>query len=49
MTNGREGSGAHQVIWNGRNDDGIPVGNGVYFYRLQAGTFTQMRRMLLLK
>ena len=28
---------------------GVPVGNGTYFYRLTAGEFTHMRRMLLLK
>ena len=42
-------AGTHIAIWHGRNDAGAQVGNGVYLYRLQAGEFTQMRRMLLLK
>lgn len=42
-------AGVHALRWNGRNEAGIQVGNGVYFYRLQAGAFSQVKRMLLLK
>ena len=42
-------AGIHQSVWNGRNEQGQQVSNGVYFYRLQAGEFVEMRRMLLLK
>jgi len=42
-------AGTHQVVWNGRDASGMRVGNGVYFYRLETGGYTQMRRMLLLK
>lgn len=37
-------AGIHQVVWNA-ND----VPTGVYFYRLEAGDFTQTRKMLLAK
>jgi hypothetical protein len=46
---GVRSAGAHEVIWNGRSDEGAKVGNGVYLCRLQAGGFAQVRRMLLLK
>lgn len=37
-------AGIHQVVWNAAE-----VPTGVYFYRLEAGDFTQTRKMLLAK
>jgi len=39
-------SAAH---WNGRNQDGQFVSSGMYFYRLKAGDFQAVRRMLIVK
>jgi len=36
--------GHHQVIWNPRN-----LSSGFYFYKLEAGSFIQTRKMILLK
>ena len=41
--------GPNSVMWDGRDDTGIAVSTSTYFFRLQAGNFSQMRRMLLLK
>lgn len=41
--------GYHTAIWNGRNTGGERVGSGVYVYKLQAGSFTQARKMLLVQ
>jgi hypothetical protein len=42
-------AGAYEVRWDGADDSGKAVSSGVYFYRLQAGTHTATRRMMLLK
>ena len=46
---GRLAAGEHRVKWDGRDETGGLVSSGIYFYRLRAGTFEQIRRMALLK
>jgi flagellar hook assembly protein FlgD len=42
-------AGTHNVVWNGKDDNGNSVGSGMYFYKMQAGEHTDVRRMLMLK
>ena len=42
-------AGRHAVVWDGRDRQGRKAANGLYFYRLRAGDFAQVRKMLLLK
>lgn len=44
LLEGEQMSGRHWVTWNADN-----MSSGVYFYRLTAGTFTETRRMVLLR
>ena len=37
------------AYWDGNNDDGEPVGSGVYFYELRAGDFSATRKMVIAK
>ena len=37
------------VYWDGRNNVGETVGSGVYFYQLQTGDYSAMRKMVILK
>ena len=37
------------IHWGGRNTNGESVSSGVYFYRLQAGDYSQTRKMVILK
>lgn len=41
--------GHYEVIWNGRDRAGRQAASGTYFYSLQAGEFTETRRMTLVK
>jgi hypothetical protein len=49
LVSGAVSAGSHRVTWDGRDGRGRPVGSGVYFCRLDAGEFTQTRRMVLLR
>jgi len=42
-------TGRHQVIWHGDDANGQQVASGVYFYRMQAGSFSQSKTMLLVR
>jgi hypothetical protein len=42
-------AGAFRVTWGGTDMNGQAVSSGVYFYRLQAGDYIEIRKMLLLK
>ena len=42
-------AGPHAVEWNGLDAQGKPQASGVYFYRLEAGDFVDMKRMILVR
>ncbi len=44
---GAQAAGAHSILWDGRDSHGRKVAPGVYFYSLQAGGETQVRKMVL--
>ena len=49
LIDGRVASGQQRVMWNGCDRAGVPVAAGLYFCRLQAGTFSQTRKLLMIK
>ncbi|MFC1730708.1 T9SS type A sorting domain-containing protein [candidate division KSB1 bacterium] len=42
-------AGFHEIMWNGTNEAGLHVSSGLYFYRIQAGEFSAVKKMLLIK
>jgi hypothetical protein len=42
-------AGAYTVMWNGRNDSGLELAAGVYLFRIEAGRFSDTKKMVLLK
>ncbi len=49
LVDGVEAGGYRSVTWDGTSDSGTRVASGVFFYRLEAGIFTDTKRLLLLK
>jgi len=49
LANDTRPAGVYQLDWDGRNDNGVGAASGVYFYKLTAGSFTQTKKMVLLK
>ncbi len=46
---GKTPAGNHKLQWNGKNEQGKSVANGIYLYRLQAGNISLQKKMTLLK
>lgn len=42
-------AGTYVADWNGQDDNGKMVSSGIYFYRMQADEFSDMKKMLLVK
>jgi YVTN family beta-propeller protein len=42
-------AGVHEVTWDGRNEAGHEVAAGTYFYRIKAGRYTDVRRLVLVR
>lgn len=45
----RKTAGKHEIRWDGRDNKNAEVASGVYFYRLKTGSFSEVRRMLLIR
>lgn len=42
-------AGSYSIDWDGTTSAGVVAATGIYFYRLEAGTFVKTRKMVLLK
>jgi hypothetical protein len=49
LVNETRSEGLHEVLWTGRDDTGQTVSSGTYFYQIEAGPYSQVRKMSLLK
>ena len=49
MVNEDLNAGMYTYTWLGENQNGSKVSAGMYFYQIQAGSFIQTRKMILLK
>ncbi len=49
LVHGRQQAGVHNVLWNGVDDDGRPVGSGIYYYRLVVDGAVRTGKALLVR
>ena len=49
LVNNNQIAGHHRVEWDGIDDYGNFVSSGIYFYKIEAGGFVQIKKMLLMK
>jgi len=49
LTDGFQEAGYKSIRWNGRNTSGQVVSAGMYFYAIEAGKYSAIRKMILLK
>ncbi len=49
LVNRSQDAGYYEVRWDGTNESGMPLGSGLYFARIIADKFTDVRKMILMK
>jgi hypothetical protein len=49
LVNGEYSAGTHSVVWNGKDDKGLDVGSGIYFYQMKTDEFTATKKLTLMK
>jgi hypothetical protein len=42
-------AGYHKVSWDGKSNSGTKVRSGIYFYRLEAGSFKSTQKLIFLR
>jgi hypothetical protein len=49
LVEGARPAGHYSELWDGRNVIGKAVASGIYFYRLDAGSFSETRKMVIMR
>ncbi len=49
LVSGKKNAGMYNVIWDGKNSNGLQVSSGVYFYKIQLDEQIKTAKMLLMK
>jgi hypothetical protein len=46
---GEASAGRHTLTWDGRDQNGVPVSSGVYFYKAGSAWYSETKRMILVQ
>ena len=49
VNNEEKEAGYHKVVWNGKDNGGIQLPSGVYVYRIEAGEFVDIKKLIFVK
>jgi len=49
LADGIKPAGTYSIVWNGKNEAGMAVTSGIYFYRLRAGNFSETKKLVLMR
>ena len=49
LAQGTHEAGRYQIVWNATNDIGESLSSGMYIYRIQAGDFVSVKKLVLMK
>jgi hypothetical protein len=49
LVNGVRDSGHHKITWDGRNNDGVSIASGIYFYKMETKNFRAAHKMVMLR
>jgi hypothetical protein len=49
LVQGTQEPGRYQIVWNATNDFGQALSSGMYIYRIQAGDFVSVKKLVLMK
>ena len=48
LANGEFNAGSHIVNWNGKDENNVSVGSGIYLYKLKTDNFSLAKKMILM-
>jgi flagellar hook assembly protein FlgD len=49
LVDGHKSAGYKTIWWDGKDEKGVSVASGIYFYRLEADKFSEVKKMMLVK
>jgi hypothetical protein len=49
LVNETKDAGAYSAVWDGRNNGGAGVASGIYFYKMDAGSFSATKKLVMLR